>query len=103
MDAASITTIHGFCQRVLAAAGYAGDVGGRVELVENVDAMVDHHIRDLLVGFFRDTPIADKNEIPGEQTAYATLGIALANPVNVWDRGSVSTPVWQRVAVEGLS
>ena len=49
------------------------------------------------------TPIADKNEIPGEQTAYATLGIALANPVNVWDRGSVSTPVWQRVAVEGLS
>ena len=39
-DAATITTIHGFCHQVLAASGFAGDVDGSGTLVEEVDDLV---------------------------------------------------------------
>jgi len=78
-DAATITTIHGFCHQVLATAGFAGDVDGAANLVEEVDDLVAAVTHDLLVRNFgpAGTPQDDR---PSLNEAGPFLRLALADP-----------------------
>src|SRR5262245_45064540 len=51
-DAATIATIHGFCQEVLGGLGIAGDVERDVEFVEDVSDLVEEVVDDLYVRRF---------------------------------------------------
>jgi exodeoxyribonuclease V beta subunit len=51
-DAATIATIHGFCQEVLGGLGIAGDVERDVEFLEDVSDLVDEVVDDLYVRRF---------------------------------------------------
>lgn len=46
-DAATITTIHGFCEHVLAGLGTAADSGRDLRFVEDLDYLVDEVVDDL--------------------------------------------------------
>jgi exodeoxyribonuclease V beta subunit len=73
-DAATIATIHGFCQEVLGGLGVAGDVEG--ELVEDPTDLVDEVVDDLYVRRFRheDRPAITREE------AGRVARIAVDNP-----------------------
>ena len=51
-DAATIATIHGFCQEVLGGLGIAGDVERDVEFLEDVSDLVEEVVDDLYVRRF---------------------------------------------------
>jgi exodeoxyribonuclease V beta subunit len=51
-DAATITTIHGFCQQVLAGVGLAGDVDRDARLMEQQDDLVESVLSDVIVRRF---------------------------------------------------
>jgi exodeoxyribonuclease V beta subunit len=51
-DAATITTIHGFCQEVLKSLGVAGDIDRAFTFTENARQIVDETIDDLYVAQF---------------------------------------------------
>ncbi|WP_019202792.1 UvrD-helicase domain-containing protein [Tsukamurella sp. 1534] len=51
-DAATITTTHGFCQRMLDALGLAGDLEPGVRFVEDVDDLVQEVAQDVYLGMF---------------------------------------------------
>ena len=53
-DAATIATIHQFCQMVLRGLGVAGDTDERAELVEDLDDLVVEVVDDLYLRDFRD-------------------------------------------------
>src|SRR5262245_6879705 len=53
-DAATIATIHGFCQEVLGGLGIAGDVERDVEFLEDVTDMVEEVVDDLYVRRFHN-------------------------------------------------
>ena len=74
-DAATIATIHGFCQEVLGGLGVAGDVEG--ELVEDPTDLVDEVVDDLYVRKFRheDRPAITRAE------AGRVARIAVDNPI----------------------
>ena len=55
-DAATVATIHGFCQQVLAGLGVAADVPRGAELVTETDDLVDEVVGDLLVARYADRP-----------------------------------------------
>lgn len=46
-DSATITTIHGFCQRMLDELGFAGDAEAGVQVVDNVDDLVTSVVDDM--------------------------------------------------------
>ncbi len=61
-DAATIATIHQFCNIVLNSLGVAGDSDAGVELVENLDELVSEIVDDLYLSRFardRDAPLLD--------------------------------------------
>ncbi len=51
-DAATIATIHGFCEQVLSRVGFAGDVERDVEFLEDPRELTDQVVDDLLVQRF---------------------------------------------------
>ncbi|MGX9297171.1 UvrD-helicase domain-containing protein [Tsukamurella paurometabola] len=51
-DAATITTTHGFCQRMLDALGLAGDLEPGAVFVEDVDDLVQEVAEDVYLGMF---------------------------------------------------
>ncbi|MDE0804108.1 MAG: UvrD-helicase domain-containing protein [Acidimicrobiales bacterium] len=51
-DAATIATIHGFCEQVLSRVGFAGDVERDVEFIEDPRDLTDQVVDDLLVQRF---------------------------------------------------
>ena len=51
-DAATIATIHQFCQLVLKSLGVAGDTDAGVRLVENLDELVTEIVDDLYLAHF---------------------------------------------------
>lgn len=51
-DAATIATIHGFCEQVLSRVGFAGDVERDVEFLEDPRDLTDQVVDDLLVQRF---------------------------------------------------
>ena len=51
-DAATIATIHGFCEHVLSRVGFAGDVERDVEFIEDPRDLTDQVVDDLLVQRF---------------------------------------------------
>ena len=51
-DAATISTIHGFCQQVLAGVGLTGDLDGQATLIEDERDVVDAVVDDVLVERF---------------------------------------------------
>lgn len=51
-DAATITTTHGFCQRMLDALGLAGDLEPGAVFVEDVDDLVEEVAEDVYLGMF---------------------------------------------------
>jgi exodeoxyribonuclease V beta subunit len=54
-DAATITTIHGFCQQVLGGLGVSGDVEREVVFAEDISGLVEEVVDDLYVRrFHRD-------------------------------------------------
>jgi exodeoxyribonuclease V beta subunit len=79
-DAATITTIHGFCHQVLAASGFAGDVDGSGTLVEEVDDLVRAATRDVLVSQWADRPVVDHDARPALRTAEDVARVALRDP-----------------------
>jgi exodeoxyribonuclease V beta subunit len=61
-DAATIATIHQFCNLVLTSLGVAGDTDAGVQLVENLDELVTEIVGDLYLARFgreRDEPPVD--------------------------------------------
>lgn len=59
-DAATIATVHQFCNLVLASLGVAGDTDSGVELVESLDELVTEIVDDLYLARFgreRDEPL----------------------------------------------
>ena len=59
-DAATIATIHQFCQLVLKSLGVAGDTDAGVTLVESLDELVAEIVDDLYLAHFgqeRDDPV----------------------------------------------
>jgi exodeoxyribonuclease V beta subunit len=79
-DAATITTIHGFCHRVLAASGFAGDVDGSGQLTEDVDELVRAATSDLLVSHWADTPVEQQSDRPKPPVAQDIATLALREP-----------------------
>jgi exodeoxyribonuclease V beta subunit len=79
-DAATITTIHGFCQRVLAAAGFVGDIDGDAALVEEVDALLQAAVHDLLVTQWADAPADDHGHRPKPNLGMTATKAVLARP-----------------------
>ena len=75
-DAATITTIHGFCHQVLAASGFQGDVDGHGDLVEEVDDLVRATTRDLLVSQWAEVPQDQQVDRPSPALA-ASVGTAV--------------------------
>jgi exodeoxyribonuclease V beta subunit len=75
-DAATIATIHGFCQEVLGGLGIAGDVERDVEFLEDVTDMVEEVVDDLYVRrFFK------QGQAPfGRAEAGKIAQLAIANP-----------------------
>ncbi|HEX4903548.1 MAG TPA: UvrD-helicase domain-containing protein, partial [Acidimicrobiales bacterium] len=51
-DAATIATIHGFCEQVLSRVGFAGDVERDVTFIEDMRDLTDQVVDDLLVQRF---------------------------------------------------
>jgi exodeoxyribonuclease V beta subunit len=76
-DAATIATIHGFCQEVLGGLGVAGELERDVAFVEDVTDLVDEVVDDLYVRRFyrREAPPLSREE------AGRIAAIAVANPV----------------------
>lgn len=79
-DAATITTIHGFCQRVLAAAGFVGELDGQAELVEDIEPTVQAAVHDLLVAQWLDRQVDDNDDRPKPVTAVDTARAVLSRP-----------------------
>jgi exodeoxyribonuclease V beta subunit len=52
IDAATISTIHGFCQHVLDGIGIASDLDREADLVEDLDELVEEVVDDLLVSTY---------------------------------------------------
>ncbi len=75
-DAATIATIHGFCQEVIGGLGIAADLERGATLVEDVSDLVDEVVDDLYVRrFYREsTPPFQRAE------ALAIARFAIANP-----------------------
>jgi exodeoxyribonuclease V beta subunit len=75
-DAATIATIHGFCQEVLGGLGIAGDVERDVEFLEDVSDLVEEVVDDLYVRRFhkQGEPAFTREE------AGRIARIAVANP-----------------------
>ncbi len=64
-DAATIATIHQFCQLVLKSLGVAGDTDAGVTLVESLDDVVTEIVDDLYLGHFgqqRDDPVLTREQ-----------------------------------------
>lgn len=57
-DEAVISTIHGFCQRILRQSGLAGGASSNFSVVESTDEIVDHIVSDGLVLFLASRPDA---------------------------------------------
>jgi exodeoxyribonuclease V beta subunit len=79
-DAATITTIHGFCQRVLAAAGFIGDIDPDAALVEDVEEAVQSAVHDLLVAQWAEVPLEDHEHRPKPTTGIAASRAVLGRP-----------------------
>ena len=60
IDAATISTIHGFCQHVLDGLGLAGDLDRDAALVEDHRELVEQVTDDLVVRTFLDHPPAQR-------------------------------------------
>jgi len=75
-DAATIATIHGFCQEVLGGLGVASDVAPDCAFVEDVGDMLGEVLDDLYVRRFRR---ADAGTM-SRADALAIASIAVANP-----------------------
>ncbi|MCU4186036.1 UvrD-helicase domain-containing protein [Acidiferrimicrobium sp. IK] len=63
-DAATISTIHGFCEQVLTSLGTAADCGRDLRFVEDNDGLVDEVVDDLYLRKFRgwDHPTFTRKE-----------------------------------------
>ncbi|MFP5308153.1 MAG: UvrD-helicase domain-containing protein [Actinomycetes bacterium] len=77
-DAATVATIHGFCQQVLVGLGVAGDVDRGAELLEDTSTLVDEAVGDLLVRRFHDR--AAGLPIPSRQKLDTLITKVLGNP-----------------------
>ena len=65
-DAATIATIHQFCQLVLKGLGVAGDHDSAAELVEDLEELLDQVVDDLFVASFaglEEAPPLDRNTV----------------------------------------
>ena len=86
-DTATITTIHGFCARVLAAQGSTGPFDPAAVLVRDPSEIVDSVVADVLVEAALDPPDPDSDS-PGEPLRLPLLSsrlrglarIVLSNP-----------------------
>ncbi len=92
-DAATITTIHGFCHQVLAASGFRGDVAGHGTLVEEVDDLVRATTRDLMVARWAQVPSDQQGQRPSPGQA-ADVGRAVLRDTQL--------PVFPERGTEGL-
>jgi exodeoxyribonuclease V beta subunit len=96
-DAATVATIHGFCQQVLAGLGVAADVPRGAELVTETADLVDEVVTDLLVDRYADRP----GGIPFS-SVFKTLEISravLGNPAaTIVPQGHADEVVAERVA-----
>ena len=79
-DAATITTIHGFCHQVLATAGHVGDLDAHGALVDNVDDIVRAATRDLLVDHFADADPDVQAGRPRVSAAEKVADVVLREP-----------------------
>ena len=75
-DAATIATIHGFCQEVLGGLGVAADVAPDTAFVEDVGDLLGEALDDLYVRRFRKADVGAMSRAH----ALAIASIAVANP-----------------------
>ncbi|MHB1535422.1 MAG: UvrD-helicase domain-containing protein, partial [Acidimicrobiales bacterium] len=75
-DAATIATIHGFCEQVLGGLGTAADCGRDRHFVEDHDALVDEVVDDL---YLRKYLNADGAPPFGRKEARSIVATAVAN------------------------
>jgi exodeoxyribonuclease V beta subunit len=100
-DAATIATIHGFCQEVLGGLGIAGDVERDAEFVEDVSELVDQVVDDLYVRRFHreGVPAFDRKQ------AGEIANIAIENPtapIEPRHAADDSTPAMRRRLAEAV-
>lgn len=80
-DAATIATIHQFCQVVLRSLGVAGDTDAGSELVEDLSDLVTEVVDDLYLARFAETANPSFNRELALQLARAALGDPQAETV----------------------
>ena len=87
-DAATVATVHEFCQQVLTSLGVAADTDPHVQLVDSLDDVVDNVVADLYLRHVTSVP---------EGEPALTLGLArqLAE-VATSDRRPSCSPTWPR-------
>src|SRR4051794_29190286 len=80
-DAATIATIHQFCQVVLRSLGVAGDTDSRAELVEDLSELVTEVVDDLYLARFAGTATPPFARDVALRIATAVMGDPQAEPV----------------------
>ena len=80
-DAATIATIHQFCQVVLRSLGVAGDTDAGSELVEDLSDLVEEVVDDLYLARFAETATPSFDRDLALRLARAALGDPQAEPV----------------------
>jgi len=72
-DEVTISTIHGFCRRILRRAGLAGSVPANFTLVSNIDEVVDRLVTDGLADEFSKDPLRFVRVNPPVTTTLAQM------------------------------
>jgi exodeoxyribonuclease V beta subunit len=80
-DAATIATIHQFCQVVLRSLGVAGDTDSRAELVEDLSDLVTEVVDDLYLARYAGTATPPFGRALALTIARAAMGDPQAKPV----------------------
>ena len=90
IDAATISTIHGFCNHVLDGLGIVSDLDREAELVENLSDLIEEVVDDLLVATYHER--GDRPRV--NRRALLSLGQAvIQNPTTPLTPGSPDDPL----------
>ncbi|MCW2622359.1 MAG: exodeoxyribonuclease beta chain, partial [Frankiales bacterium] len=98
-DAATITTTHSFCQRMLDGLGVAGEREPGVTLTENVDELVGEVVDDLYLRSFAGQPETPPKLTQKEARAAALSAVHDRDAVLEPADAALDTAAGQRVAI----